>query len=1831
MIAKVFDIEDEADEDRVQHEFDLVQSLDIDGIVKARELRRVGDQLVLILERIPGVNLSEYADGKPLPIAKFWPIATRIAEILAQTHAARVVHRDIKPSNILVDPQTGRVHLADFGISVLLENERRHIYDGDVLAGTLPYISPEQTGRTSRAVDRRSDLYSLGVTFYELLTGHRPFEGLLPLELIHAHLAREPEPPTSLRPELSAGLCGLVLKLLAKAPEHRYQTADGLAADLRRLQAQHEAGLDDSHVELGAEDFTTDLLLPQRLYGREREQAELSVAFAGVAKSGGRQTIALTGPLGAGKSLLIRELETTVMGHGGHMLGGKFDAFRDLPYAGFEQALTVLFEQMLTESDTRLERWRRQLGAALGSLAGVLAELCPTVELILGPQAKPARVDAAEARNRLLVTIERLLSVVCVDQRPIALVLEDLHWADQGSLRLVEALVHGHGGPLLLVFSLRRDDLPATHPLRELLAELAGHPRGRELELGGLSTPAIEALLTDALPGARELGKLAHAIARKTNGMPLFVGQFLSQLARRDLLRPGKQGWVWDHDRVEAEPIPDDAVAMMGTKLDSLSASARDVIRRAACIGSRFELPRLALVCRHERVQLTACLFELEAAGLLAHVAGEYRFVHDSIQDAARQGLADDVRRELHWTIGRELLAGLARSDERLFEVVDHLAAGAPANPDDNTRLELATLDLRAGTRGLDTGAYDLAQSYLARGIQLTLANRDDVIARGPAAPDYELAFRLHFNLAYSFALNGLRKQADAAFSKLLDWQLEDHHYGEVVARRVRILWVETRHHEAVALGLAALARLGSPIPRAPGRIRAMAAVYRAWKMVRSLDGAAIAAMPRCEDPRDAAVLDLLNQVKYAAFIVDNHLYLYLVGIHPLLIRTLGVHSTIIEAIGNLAIGVGGGLGKSADAVRMQDLARELARGEPTAKTESRVLAIGGSLSLHRGRCFADIVTLFDASYQAALEAGEFDSASFIGGFGGDMQLEVGIHLRVLDRHCRRVARDVGRWCPNQMKVAVWMLRGLSLSLRGADEESAEPAQTDQADQVWDLDPEQILAHNGAPTNYYVGFITKALRELVFADHAAALDSCLRCIHDVEKVVFNTWFIARAYVLTCAAYSIHLLAGGAPSSLAKAGTRKGLRTLRRWAKHNPANYGHYLDLARGLRHAVRGQPAPAAVLLDRAWSGARKRGCRWIEGIAAEQLAALLERQGMTALVDGAKQRAWAAYAAWGADAKLEQLLRAHPDSFAEFRGRSDVQRATSPRGLDGRLLVHDKRASSGSSSTPQLDLAAVLRTVGAISEDLRLDEVIRRVLDAALTSVGADRGLLVLEQGRELTLVAEATDVGASTIFADPPLLRDVGARVPSSLVHFVVRSGQSVVLDDARMDQRFAGDPYLEQAEVRSVLALPLIKGERRLGALVVENRLTTHGFSPTSIKALKLITNQAASTLENALLYSALHSSEARWRSLVDGAPDLIALLDERGRIVFRNHSGALTGLDEGDDERDTEGSLRPDSAATWREAVTAVLADGQRREFELEFIPVAEPSRWYAVRVAPIEVRRTLLSETEPEAVHRNAVVVATDISARKQAEAERQAFDAQVREHQRLESVGTLASGVAHEINNPIQGIMNYADLIQASATDSSLIEFATEIIYESNRVASIIRNLLAFSRQHADDAVDSVALGEVIDATLSLVRSLLRGDYITVEVEITPGLPLVRCRAQHIQQVVMNLITNARDALNERYGAYDVRKRIDICVKRAARPGWIRVSICDTADGIPDDVLPRIFDPFFTTKDRSEGTGLGLAVSHGIIKDHGGELLVETKVGEGTCVSLELPAIAELL
>jgi predicted ATPase/signal transduction histidine kinase/tRNA A-37 threonylcarbamoyl transferase component Bud32 len=1805
-IAKVFDISDESLTARVEHEFELIRGLDIEGVVRAVSLQRVGDQLALILERAPGVDLRTLAEGKALPLELFFDIALQITQILAKTHARRIVHRDIKPANLLYDTVSGRAHIADFGISVLLESERRHIYDARVLVGTLPYISPEQTGRTNRSVDFRSDLYSLGVSFYELLTGRRPFESMAPLELIHAHLARMPAAPIELRPELPEPLSRLVMKLLAKAPEHRYQTAAGLAADLSALGELCLGAAGASAFELGLEDRSLSLRLPQQLYAREREQTVLVTRLAEVIDHADRRTLLLVGPAGVGKSALLGVLDVAAVGHGGYVLRGKFEVGRELPYSAFAAALDGLFEQLLTESDARLGRWRHALLAGLGGLVHVACQLLPTLALIVGPAAPPPDLGPIEARNRLHLALDALLSTLAAEV-PLVLMLDDLQLADHASLALLDSLARGTSGPLLITATVRETELDAEHPL----SLLQGAPRVEIVQVEPLSTEVITRLLRDTLGALPQLESFAAIVERKSGGIPLFIASFLSELVAHDQLWAEAGGWRWNPAEVGAWTIPEDAVAFMHGKLARQSPEARELLGCAACLGTRFGLAELALVSAREPAQLIEMLFALRDDGLLVDVGHDHRFAHDSIQVASEQLLDPAARQRIHRAIARRLvdshMAGdTGTLDEQLFEVVEHLIAAGPESEGESQparALELTRLFLRASQRALDSAAYDLALRYCDHGIT-RLATLAEV-------PD-ELTFGLAFGRAQALSLTVSHKLANAAFEQLLARPLSDEQFGLVVARRLRLLQFDNRQPEAVALGRSALAKLGAPLPAKVSFVRAAICLTRAWLLLRKLDADASMAIPACDDPRGAAIVEIVAQLKYPAFVADNDLFVYLCGLHVLLLRTHGFHESSPVAFADLSLAVSGGLDRADDASRMLELAlHTCARLRRPEAARVNIVAIGGTMGWHRTRAFAEYVDELERQRHIALELGEIDHAAFMATLAMEMALDTGLHLLTIERRVREQELDHGRHGAAQMEKAAWVIGCVCASLLGERSTSSPDLHG-----IALLTPESVYAHGGIRTTEATALAGAALVELVLGDREAAAQTCVRVQPMIGMVLFNSWIVARVNCIASVTHYARVAFDRAAIERPPSWLGKSLKLLRGWAADCPGNYRHQLDLVLGMQAAARGRIDDAIARLDRAWAQARARGCRWVEGLAAEYIAELLERRGNSVLVEGAWRRAWDAYSAWGAQTKLDHLRAVKPELFIEREHR----RASASTG------PVSTRTTGTSMHHSSLDLEAVLRSVGFITEELQFEQVVIRLLDAALTNVGADHGLLLLERDGELALIAEArTHDAHREVLRRPIRLHELGDRGPSSIINLVVRTGKPLVLDDAGNDPRFTGDPYFARHEVRSLVATPILR-DALLGVLVVENRQGTHGFSPSSVETLRLITAQVASTLDNARLLAALRRSEGRWRSLVDGAPDLIVLLDERGRVVFinRGHIG-----DHGN--ADFLSAMTERARASWTAAVEQVLTHGLPAELELELEPDAlGGSRWFAVRIAPIELELDTQLDTQDLRDHgdgkprRSAVVVATDISDHKRAEVERAELETQLRQQQRLESLGTLASGIAHEINNPVQGIMNYAELITAHADDrETVVEFAGEISHETQRVATIVRNLLAFSRQERDQGLEPTDLAVLVNGTLSLMQAVLRKDHIRIELDVPP-LPL-RCRVQQIQQIILNLVTNARDALNQQYPELHPRRKIEI--RGESGPGGsVRLIVEDHGPGIPDDVLAHIFDPFFTTKGRDKGTGLGLSVSHGIAKEHGGDILVETRLGDGTRFIVELPA-----
>jgi PAS domain S-box-containing protein len=1836
VVAKVYDlVDDRSLEARVEHEFRLIRDLEVDHVVRALALERAGTKIVVVLDYCAGVNLDELAGGKPLALDLFLNIALQLARVLADVHGQRVIHRDIKPTNILIDPATQVVSLADFGISVLLESERERINDPSVVAGTLPYVSPEQTGRTHREVDFRSDLYSLGVTFYELLTGRRPFSGSSPLELIHAHLARRPDPPQWLRADIPTPLSAIVMKLLEKAPERRYQSARGLRFDLERLAAALREGRGLDQFELGQHDVPMTLQLPHRLYGRGVEIDLLAREYKRASK-GEPRFVLITGPAGIGKSALIEQLAEPVMSRQGFLARGRFARDRsDKPFSGFTIAFEDLVDQLLTETDEQLGFWRREFVQTLGPLLSAACELVPKLRTIVGPTPSSIEFGPAEAHNRTMLACMRFVAVFARVEHPLALALDDIHFADRASCELLGQLLAEPQTSLLVLVSMRMDELAGAHPLREVIDEVEEErDQTLWLDLGPLGRREVAALISDALASTPErVASLATLIGRKSNHNPLFIRQFMAHLVDLRLLRATAEGWTWDEHAIELAGIPSDLLDMLTEKLGRLDEGPREVLSAAAVIGPNFDLETLELVVGPKH--LGRGLVRLVEEGLLTVIAASrYAFTHDRIREVAYQMIPLARRCELHREIGRHRLQRAELSlntteqvvelSDAVFELVDHVDRGygllalvdeAPeaaaarsvlALPelDAEQRKRLAELNGLAGYKILNGGAAATAIGYLEAGVRLLELGGT---FPGAGMPGHELRVWLELGLCQALSLAGRRSLAERRFEALLRHRLAPADYGYIVSKRIECHILASDRRAALLAGLAGLRELGFPIDIDHGKTEAGAAILRLLPRLRMSELRQLATRPRASDPQVKAAMQILMMLGSVAPLVDRTLHVTLVATHVDLLLRHGLHVSAPLALSSVALLLSTGLGRRDLALELIELATDLAAREDPACMHHRIEPPRWLIKSWR-RPYAEALEPVRLAAAEAVEAGDIEFASHATAMHVSIGLVAGLHLRAFERSSEVAAHRLRQWdASSQLPIVVASLDFARLLMSGDEDLLALP------------DPLGLdaLARDSVelrPARLEVCLLHAQLLFL-FGRHGDAWSALQRERDELERHAAAAWLfggLLEVEGLLAAALFPSASLRERPKLLWV--LERNARRLRRAARQGSVAFEPAALMLDAELEILRGSFERAFDLFAQARRAAATQRSPLSEAIALERMGLHAHARGLDELALGPLREARARFHYWGAFTKVAALERRWPqlarDSTASGQGsrESGVERTSTQSGVTS--------SASGAPTGRTLDMASVLKTSQAISADIRLDEVVGRVMALALENAGADRGALVLRRDGRTGVVAICTaDRPLQSFLRQPLPLEQAESRVPISLLHFVERTRETAIFDDISVDLRFASDRYVEQQQVRSAMCLPILKQNLYVGLLYLENKLSPGSFTRERIEVLQLLVGQAASALENAQLYEKLRASEVRWRSLVEGLPDIVLLVDCEGRIEFINHVeehagqrfiGELAGT-----------FIDPEHLPMLRQAMVEVVREAEHRELELRGTFVGD-QRWYITRLAPIVVDGRV----------ERIIAVGTDITEKREAESKNAMLEATLRQQQRLESIGTLASGVAHEINNPVQGIMNYAELIATSPEISATTrEFAEEIGIETERVATIVRNLLAFSRQEGDRAAAPAKLSDIVEGTMSLIRTVLRKDQIHLSIEISSELPAVNCRVQQIQQVLMNLVTNARDAVTIRWGEYDESKRIDITGSGFERGGesWVRLSVHDRGGGVPESVVPFIFDPFFTTKGRDRGTGLGLAVSHGILKEHDGDLRLENHPGEGATFHIELP------
>jgi PAS domain S-box-containing protein len=1812
---------------RLEHEYSLRDELDSDWAVRPLALTRREGRPILILEDPGGEPLNRLL-GQPMELSRFLRLAIGLVHALGKLHQRGLIHKDIKPANILVNAEGSGVWLTGFGIASRLPRERQFPEPPEVIAGTLAYMAPEQTGRMNRSIDSRSDLYSLGVTFYEMLTGSLPFKADDPMEWVHCHIARQPVPPDEHSPEIPAPLSGFVMKLLAKTAEERYQTAAGVEAALRKCLAAWESFGRIDAFPPGRQDASDRLMIPERLYGREREIEMLLASFNRVVASGRPELMLVSGYSGIGKSSVVNELHRVLVRPRGMFASGKFDQYkRDIPYATLVQAFQSLVRSFLSQSEAELSRWRDALHEALGLNGQLIVNLIPQMELVIGKQSPVPELPLQDEQRRFQTVFRRFLGVFARAEHPLVLFLDDLQWLDLATLELVKHLVtESDLGHFLLVGAYRDNEVGASHALARTLGEIrrAGVPV-REIVLGPLSIGDFERLVVDTFHGeARTSRSLAQLVHEKSGGNPFFAIQFLTALAEEGLLAFDRSAaaWRWDLGRINAHGFTDNVADLMVKKFDRLPETTQETLQQLACLGSGTDASIVNLVLDGSE-KIRSALWEAVRAGLIFELGGAYAFSHDRFQEAAYKLIPEDLRAVLHLRIGRLLVARMPRAEleAKIFDIVNQLNAGRALLADQNEKDHVAELNLCAGRKAKTSTAYAAALNYLSVGT--------DLVGSHAWERRYELTFGLWYERAEAELLNGDFSGAEKLISVLLEKAVSKVDKAAVHQLTILLHLVRDEHPLAVDRGLECLRLFGIEIPAHPNREQLEAEYNKIWELLGDRPIESLVELPLMTDPEMQAAMGVFSVIPASAFHTDANL-VYLVICH-MVNATLRYGTTGASAHGyaELALILGPLFHRYHDGTRFGKLACNLAERNGFEAFKAKVFfcaqkamlwtePIHSAIAVIRHAIDVGVVT-HDLAYAS------FSSFHLVTGL-----LLQGIPLDELWNELQSCLDFVGRVKIGNLITILKSYQRFVLNLRGQTtafsglgeaELSEETVETRMAATAFEHFAGQFPATQEARCHYWILQLQALfiLNENIAASQAAKQAKALLwpAGHREQTGTHHAYIqiVDYYYYAALTASALYGSGGDATRSEAIETIKHSSMWLREWAEISPATFldKHRLVLAELAR--IEGRDLDAMHLYEEAIRSARQNGFIHNEAIAHEAAARFYAARGFEIFAQAYLKNARYGYLRWGALGKVRQIDQDFP-------------------------LSHTETAlfSGATIETPveQLDLGTVMKVSQAVSGEIVLEQLVRTLMVLAVEHAGAARGLLILPCGEEQRIAAKA-GTGREEVEVRLQPAPITPSDLPDSLLRYVIRTQESVILDDATVQNLFSDDEYVRRERPRSILCLPLVKQAKLMGVLYLENNLAPGVFTTRRLALLELLASQAAISLDHARLYAdliqenndrrkaeeALRASEERWSMLAENTSAGIALTAPNGRFIAANLAlQKMLGYTEDELQERTISDISYEEDRAGTVARLAEAEEGERRVYRLEKRYLRKDGRVVWADVSSVFVPAS-------GSVSAFFSVVIVDITKRKRAEEELDQKENSLREAQnelahvsRVTTMGELAASIAHEVNQPLAGMVTNANAsLRWLAGDSPNLVEAREatrrIVRDGIRAGDVISRMRAlFKKAYA--AKEWLNINETIEEVVMLTQSEVRRNKVALRLELAADLPRVLGDRVQLQQVVVNLILNAIQAM----GAVEDRPRDLVISTRQDNADEVRVAVRDSGIGFDPQTGERMFDAFHTTK--PGGLGMGLSISRSIVESHDGRLWAVSNDGPGATFQFTL-------
>jgi predicted ATPase/signal transduction histidine kinase/tRNA A-37 threonylcarbamoyl transferase component Bud32 len=1472
---------------QIANEDSLIRELGIQGVRGSLDLLEVGSQMVLVLDFFEGKTLKQLVNTSKRGFTDNLKLAIRIADVLSQIHEKNIIHRDLSSNNILVN-NNNEISIIDFGLATKVNMKQDLIGISESLEGTLPYISPEQTGRVNHVVDHRSDLYSFGVVLYELFTGMLPFNSDDPMEIVHCHLAVNPEPLTSHNSDIPKVFSDIVLKLLSKDLESRYQSANGIKSDLEKCLSQVETKIEISEFKLASEDLGGRFLIPSKLYGRGKQIAALLESFDQLGNS--KEVSLIEGHSGIGKTSLVYEIHKPITEKKGNFLSGKHEQFnKDLPYQALAQAIDGFVSLLLSETESRLAYWRKIISEALGNEGKLITDLVPNLEIIIGKQPELEELGLNEMQNRFIYTFTKFIRCLSSKNHPMVLFIDDLQWADYASLHLIKELIQD---PELRYFyfigAYRDNEIDPTHPTAIVFNELEKSNVGiNYIKLRELEFADLEMMLSDTFGcSTQEASSLAEVVHAKTAGNPFFINQFIQTIHEESLVTfdRGTNKWTWDLEGLDQMNFTDNVVEFMIQKIGKLGSQSQEILKFAACIGDKFDLQTLSLVSGLGKEQLLDPLWTVISEQYLlvkekhpdlnhlkisaeeaANTLIQYQFAHDRIRQASYSLIPDDEKSSVHGKIGMLLLENLPVEErhERVFEIVHQLNQSDQKLDKANQKI-LAELNYEAGEKAKSSTAYEAALGYF----EIASSNASSELWNS----NYDLIFNLnlgYMECAYLVGNYDLMNQLSSQLLKNTKSRVDEMKVKNII---IFSLIAQNKHIELIEYGLKVLKGAGINLPKNPQDTHILIALVQTKIKLRGKNPDFFANLPFSDNEEMKLAINIMASVSTGS-------YHNLPKLFPIVIlksmRLALKHGNTIDIISfyggyaSILCGVTGEYQLGYDFAKMS--LRLLDEHKGTKQFRPRTNVIFAAFINHWKDHLKESIPYLKEAYLVAMETGDSQYAASAIFLESYKAFWIGTNLTSLvpdllnfEKRARGLKQEA-----YALYTRITLQGFLNISNEMEDPAILDGEIFDEAAFLGDIDNEL----NKDKTALFHIHFSKLYLNFLFGNYEEAFDGGTKA-KDYLEVVLAAYYIPLYHFFMGLTEASLATKNGNNTKYLKS-VKKHLKKLKKWAEHAPMNYKNKYELVLAESLAAENKFDEALIAYDQSIDSAKEFGYTNELAMAYEQKAKLLARIGNSEAESEALSKTYLYYKQWGALAKTSRLEAEYPYLLND--------------NPNDPMLTQSRSFTSRSIGNKLLDLSTILKAASTISSEIQLRRVIPKLLRIVIENAGAQSGSFILIEGEKL-LVHAVGDKDNDVKMIDPKPVSEVND-LSESIINYVYRSKEHVVLEQATENKKFGNDEYIKTNNVQSVLCLPILHQGQYLGIIYLENNLIKGAFTIQRLDLLTMLSGQIAVTLNNALLYDNLeqkveertHQIEEQKEQLNKQNIELKSINDEKDYLV------------------------------------------------------------------------------------------------------------------------------------------------------------------------------------------------------------------------------------------------------------------------------------------------------------------------------------------------------------